>query len=100
MGPRNTRTPNPSKMGPRNRRTPNPSNMGAPQQEDPNPWSGKNRRLSAVDQVEVDCGAEARSFEGVDHPLAVHLDVLRQAVLLSAGRQQHLEHLAVLDGHD
>src|SRR6266550_2021062 len=62
--------------------------------------SGKDRRLSAGDQVKVNGGSEAGTFEGVDHPLGVHLDVLGQAVFLGPGREQHLEHLAVLDGHD
>src|SRR2546422_4289081 len=33
-------------------------------------------------------------------PARVHLDVLGEPVLLRAGRQQHLEELAVADGHD
>src|SRR5438477_5494739 len=62
--------------------------------------SGEDRRLSAGDQVKVYGGSEPRTLEGVDHPLGVHLDVLGQAVLLRPAREQHLEHLAVLDGHD
>ena len=36
----------------------------------------------------------------MDETARIHLDVLREAVLLRAGRQQDLEELAVADGHD
>src|SRR5262245_7499682 len=62
--------------------------------------SAQHGDLLAVDQREVDVGPEAGRVHRVHEPLAVHLDVLRETVLLRGGREQHLEELAVLDRHD
>src|SRR5438034_9760255 len=61
---------------------------------------GQDRELLALDQREVDGGTEAGAVHGVHEPLPVHLDVLREAVLLGGSGQQHLEELAVLDRQD
>ena len=54
------------------------------------------RSISAKSMAAPSPGAAHR----VDEAVGIHLDVLGQAVLLRLRRQQHLEELAVLDGHD
>src|SRR5438552_7138666 len=61
--------------------------------------SAQDGDLLPLDEAEVDDGAEPGALEGVDEALLVDLDVLGEAVLLGPRRQQHLEELAVLDGH-
>src|SRR5262245_9258554 len=51
--------------------------------------SAQHRDLLALDQREVDVGPEAGRVHRIHEPLAVHLDVLREAVLLRGGREQH-----------
>src|SRR5215510_67226 len=53
--------------------------------------SAQHRDLLALDQREVDAGSKARRVHGVHQPLAVDLDVLREAVLLRGSGEQHLE---------
>src|SRR5204863_4127290 len=60
-------------------------------------WLAEHAGLVTLDQLEVDGGAEAGTGRRVHEAGAVHFDVLEQAVLLGAGRQQDLEELAVAD---
>src|SRR5262245_60292832 len=49
------------------------------------------RQLFPLDEVEIDLGADAGRLRAARHAVAADLDVVEQAVLVRAVRQQHLE---------
>src|SRR5271166_1250380 len=62
--------------------------------------SAQHPDLLALDQVEIDVGAETGFGRGVDEAVAVDGDVFGEAVFLHCVRQQDLEEFGVADRHD
>ncbi len=62
--------------------------------------SAQHPDFFALDQLEIDLGAEARSGRRMDKAVAIDRDILRQSVFLHRVGQQHLEELGVADRHD